>query len=71
MAGTRSGKTLSGKYETTLEGDFEKNYRRLDSNMTRRINTAKETISKPLYAGDKSKEERFKGFTSIGLVAIG
>ena len=27
IVGTRSGKTLSGKYEIRLEGDFEKNYR--------------------------------------------
>ena len=61
MVGTRSGKMLSGKYEIRLEGDFEKNYRRLDSNMTRRINEAIETISKHPYAGDKLKEKRFKG----------
>ena len=61
MANTQSGRMLSETYEIRLEGDFKKIYRRLDSNMTRRVNEAIDKISNNPYLGVKLKQKKFGG----------
>ena len=58
MANTQSGRMLSETYEIRLEGDFKKIYRRLDSNMTRRVNEAIDKISNNPYLGVKVETEK-------------
>ena len=66
MVFSENGKTLNVMYDIRTEGKFDKQYGRLDENMTRRANQAIEILKNRPFVGQKLSG-KFAGLRKIEI----